>query len=867
MDNKRIILIDGNSLVYRAFFALPTTLATSTGQVTNAVYGFTSMLLKLLREERPDAVVVAFDRAAPTFRHEAFAEYKAHRDGMPDELAEQFPLVKDVLNALRIPMAEVDGYEADDVLATLARVAEAEHDDVTIVTGDRDAFQLISPHVKIMTTRKGISDIVVYDAAAVIERYGIPPEKMPDLLGLKGDTSDNIPGVPGIGEKTASKLVQQFGSLEGVYEHVDEIKGKLHDNLVEHEEQARLSKELAILDKKAPIDTDLSKYKLGEWDAEEVKQLFGALQFNTLLERFFADQQASLAGPARNFFEVRLERVSEPAPLRALFEKGRPVAVELEGPPDEPVSFGLFVEGEETSHELEASLRGELAGLLSDHLTSRGSVYSHDLKTVLRFLEPHLRPDPSQIFDTAIAAYLVSPADSSYPLERLLEQYLGKGFALSEQGGVPPAQRAAAVAALISPLSQALERDGLTQVFREVEMPLVPVLARMERIGVGVDAEYLKTLSGQIEDEIKDVERRVYDMVGEEFNIGSPQQVGCMLFDRLGLKGGKKTKTGYSTDVSVLTELAKENPVCEQILRWRELTKLRGTYIDALPKLVDASDGRLHTTFNQTITSTGRLSSSNPNLQNIPVRTELGHKIRDGFVPARPGDLLLVADYSQIELRILAHLSRDETLMEAFRKEYDIHTATASEVFGVPPQGMTGELRRRAKAINFGLVYGMSAGGLAAQLGIDRDEAQQYIDTYFARYPGVREYITKTIATAYRDGYVTTLLGRRRQIPELRSGNVGVRNFGERTAVNSPIQGSAADIIKLAMARLDGMIIAEALLTRMVLQVHDELVFEVPPIEEEHASEMVRTTMEHAYPLDVPLSVHLKVGNNWGDAK
>jgi len=888
LENKRIVLIDGNSLVYRAFFALPTTLATSSGQITNAVYGFTSMLLKLLRDEKPDVVIVAFDRAAPTFRHEAFADYKAHRERMPDDLAQQFPLVKDVLRVLKIPIFEKDGYEADDVLATLARAAEKQHDEVTIVTGDRDAFQLISPHVRIMTTRKGISDIVVYDRQAVEERYGVGPEKMPDLLGLKGDTSDNIPGVPGVGEKTASKLVKEFGSLEAVYEHIEKVKGKLRENLAEHEEQARLSKQLAILDDKVPIDTDLSGFRLGGWDAEEVRQLFGALQFNTLLDRFFADQKmtagekAAGAGEAgarkaggageagEAFLKIETERLDTTEALESFFA-GLPresaLAVEVEGERDKVESFGLFVEGHETAHEVPAKLQPRFAALLSERVRSGQPLHSHDLKAVLLVLEANLRPEPARLFDTSIAAYLLSPADSAYPLQELLQRYTGKAFALSEQGGVPVPVRAAAVAELVAPLAAALEQDALTKVFREVELPLVPVLARMERMGVGVDSDYLSSLSEQIGTEIAQVEKRTYELAGREFNIASPQQVGCVLFDELGLKSGKKTKTGYSTDSSVLSELAKENPVCAEILRWRELTKLKGTYIDALPKLVNPKTGRLHTSFNQTITSTGRLSSSNPNLQNIPVRTELGHKIRDAFVPGRPGDILLVADYSQIELRILAHLSGDEALTEAFRKEYDIHTATAAEVFEVPIGQMTGDLRRRAKAINFGIIYGMSASGLATQLGIGRDEAQQYIDKYFARYPGVREYITKTIAAAYRDGFVTTLLGRRRQIPELRSGNVGVRNFGERTAVNSPIQGSAADIIKLAMERLDGMIIAEALLTRMVLQVHDELIFEVPPIEEEHASEIVRTTMEQAYPLNVPLRVHEAVGNNWGDAK
>lgn len=876
MDNKRIVLIDGNSLVYRAFFALPTTLATTTGQITNAVYGFTSMLLKLLRDERPDAVVVAFDRAAPTFRHEAFADYKAHRAAMPDELYSQFPMVKDVLHALKIPISEIDGYEADDVLATLARAAERDHADVTIVTGDRDAFQLISPHIRVMTTRKGISDIVVYDRQAVIDRYGIPPEKVPDLLGLKGDTSDNIPGIPGVGEKTASKLIQQFGSLEGVYEHLDEVKGdKLRANLKEHEEQARMSKKLAILDHEAPVPTDLSEYRLGTWDTQEVKQLFVALQFNTLLERFLADQKEVLAQTsAGDFFEVAVERIETKEALDAVFatsSEEAQFAVEFDGKPSAPSALGLYIDidkdGRGRGFDVDPSLSGRFAELLTEKVTACRRLASHDLKSVLLLLDTNLCPEAERLFDTSVAAYLLSPADPSYPLEGLCAQFLGKSFALSEDGGIPPHQRAASVASLIPPMVQALEHDELMKVFRDVEMALVPVLARMERVGVGIDATYLSELSAELEQQVNHLESEIYDLAGEQFNIGSPQQVGQVLFEKLGLKGGKRTKTGYSTDVSVLRELAKEHPVCEEILSWRELTKLRSTYMDALPRLVNPKTGRVHTSFNQTITATGRLSSSNPNLQNIPTRTEMGHRIRDAFVPGRPGDLFMVSDYSQIELRILAHLSGDDALAKAFENDVDIHTATAAEVFDVSSDGVTSDLRRSAKAINFGLVYGMSAAGLAAQLGIGRDEAQSYIDKYFARYPAVREYITMTVAAAYRDGYVTTLLGRRRWIPELRSGNIGVRNFGERTAVNSPIQGSAADIIKLAMVQLDRMIIAEGLLTRMVLQVHDELVFEVPPIEEEHATNMVRTTMEDAYPLSVPVRVHIAVGANWGDAK
>lgn len=873
MDNKRIVLIDGNSLVYRAFFALPTTLTTSSGQVTNAVYGFTSMLLKLLREEKPDAVIVAFDRAAPTFRHEAFADYKAHREATPDELISQLPLAKDVLKSLHIPIYEADGYEADDVLATLARAAEARGEDVTIVTGDRDAFQLVSPKVRIMTTRKGISDIVVYDRQAVIDRYGVPPEKVADLLGLKGDTSDNIPGVPGVGDKTAAKLIQQFGSLEGVYEHIDEVKGdKLRASLVAHKEQARLSKRLATLDESAPVPIDLSDVQLGEWDVADVRQLFAALEFDTLLERFLADQGETQAdGGADDIFEVTCSRVETIDELMRIFSElgdETPLAVEIEGDVESVASIGAAAgAAPDRAYEVPGALLGEFAQLLSQRVARGCFLASHDMKSLLRLLEASLSPRAERLLDTSVAAYLLNPGETAHALETLLANHVGKRLGVSEEGTVPAHQRAAAVAVLVEPMLAALACNGLEDVFGKVEMPLVPVLARMERIGVGIDAEYLSELSAELAGQVAHLETQIYDLAGEEFNIGSPQQVGAVLFERLGLSGGRRTKTGYSTDAGVLGDLAAAHPICEKILRWRELTKLRSTYMDALPRLVNRKTGRVHTSFNQTVTSTGRLSSSNPNLQNIPVRTELGHRIRDAFMPGRPGDVLMVADYSQIELRILAHLSDDKALAKAFSEDGDIHVATASDVFEVPPQEVTPDLRRSAKTINFGLIYGMSAAGLAQQLGIARDEAQSYIDKYFARYPGVQSYVTKIIAAAYRDGYVTTLLGRRRWIPELKSGNIGVRNFGERTAVNSPIQGSAADIIKLAMVHLDRMILQEGLLTRMVLQVHDELVFEVPPIEEEHAARMVRTQMEGAYSLRVPLRVDLAVGANWGDAK
>ncbi len=869
MQKKKIILIDGNSLVYRAFFALPTSLTTSSGQVTNAVYGFTSMLIKLIREEKPNVILVAFDKGR-SVRVKQYAEYKAHRPKTPDELRSQFPLVKDVLEVLNIPFFEIEGFEADDILATLAKEAEGDGDEVIVVTSDKDAFQLVSPKTKIMTTKKGITNTVLYDREAVIERYGVPPGKVVDLLGLKGDPSDNIPGVPGIGEKTAAKLLREFGSLENVLKNVDKISGeKLKNSLIEFAEQARLSKQLATLDFNSPIEVNFEEYELGGWGEQEVRELFSSLGFNTLLKRFFSKDN--------NFFVKEVEKL-------------KPTILELRKESDwqsflkkieSNCVFGLHAlmvgDGNSVSKrvlKLVVAFNDGTTYIISKTFLGKIEPYlkSTDFQKIVydgKYLVNCLRNEKINLkgisFDVMVAAYLIDPLQNDYSLENLSKQYLQLGFSESKDDMF--AQSGLAIVRLRDLLFEELAAKDLLKLFKEVEMPLIYVLADMEWEGVGIDVNYLKNLSFNIEDTLKTLESEICNLAGEDFNVNSSKQLGRILFEKLGLEYGKKTKTGYSTDFSVLSKLIDAHPIIEKIIRYRELYKLNSTYITALPKMVNLKTGRLHTSFNQTVTTTGRLSSSNPNLQNIPIKGELGREIRKAFIASRPGDELLTADYSQIELRILAHVSEDENLICAFNEGEDIHAKTASEVFGVNIDEITPEMRRAAKAVNFGIVYGISPFGLSEQLGVSKEEAASYIELYFKRYSKVKHYIEESIALAYKNEHVRTFLGRRRCLPELESSNYRVRSFGERLAINFPIQGSAADIIKIAMVCIYGELEKQGLQTRMVLQVHDELIFEVPPLEREIVVDLVRNAMENAYPLKVKMKVDIKIGDNWLEAK
>ena len=889
MKNK-IILIDANSLVYRAFFALPKTLATSSGQVTNAVYGFTSMLIKLLKEEKPDVVIAAFDRAAPTFRHETFEQYKAHREPTPNELISQFPLVKEVLSVLNIPVFEMDGFEADDILATLASEAEAERDDVIVVTGDKDAFQLVDDHIKVLTTKKGISDIVIYDREKVRERYGVTPEQFADYLALKGDTSDNIPGVPGVGEKTAAKLIQQFGSIENLLKNLDAVENKRwREMLSEHASEAELSKMLAVLDREVPIDVDFDECKLDGWDEEKIRALFSKLEFFTLLDRLLSQNKqrthkaddVQTLDTALEIIDIASEEIF--AQLASDIEAGHHIAVAIistgVNTVDRQITSVALATGDSKIYTCIQEISGELfpqehTVLPIDRVLSLAKPYlesksinktGHDLKRMMLALwNANIKPQALD-FDTMIAAYLLNPERSDYPIDELAAINLGISVAADTERE-RLANEAIANFRLKPRLKEQLVEKDLFKLFEEVEMPLVPVLARMEHEGVGLDTDYLEDLSKEVEIFLENIESEIYSLAGRQFNINSPQQLGFILFDKLGLPTAKKTKTGYSTDANVLHKLVTVHPIAEKIIAYRELAKLKSTYIDALPKLINPKTGKLHTSFNQTVTTTGRLSSSNPNLQNIPVRTELGQRIREAFIPSNPGDIFMAADYSQIELRLLAHYSEEEALLEAFEADMDIHEATAMQVFGVLPEQVTSQMRRMAKVVNFGVLYGMSPFGLADRLDIPLADARNFINRYFKRLPKVEEFIKKTIEEATKKGYVETLLGRRRYIPELKSGNTKIRSLGERFAVNAPLQGSAADIIKVAMVRIDKQIEEENLQIKMVLQVHDELIFEVPEREREIAANLINVMMENAYPLKVRLKVETSIGYNWKEA-
>ncbi|HEY3373823.1 MAG TPA: DNA polymerase I [Candidatus Aquicultor sp.] len=911
---KKIILIDGNSLVYRAFFALPTTLTNSKGQVTNAAYGFTSMLIKLLKDEKPDVVIAAFDRAAPTFRHEEFEEYKAHRAPAPNELISQFPVVKSILKALNIPIFEMDGFEADDILATLASRAEAEDDTVFVVTGDRDAFQLVDDHIKIMTTRKGISDIVVYDREKVEEKYGVTPEQVVDYLALKGDPSDNIPGVPGIGEKTAAKLIQQYGNLENILDNLDSIENKRwREMLSEHIDEARLSKRLATMERDVPIEVNYDECLLGNWNEEEIRAVFSDLEFFSLLDRFLKQVNKGIKGAvcgntgssadSRGIPEIEVKSsvqlASEPVDitnqaaldkLTAELDVATSFAVSIltsgTGNIDKRIeAFAVAVDDKAyviTRNE-SAGNEGRLfdlepqneSGIALDHALSTLKPYlenravtkiAHDVKTLLlTFWNEGIKPEGFS-FDTMIAAYLLNPERSDYPIAELAAIHLGASIP-DDDIRARFAHEAIASYKLKDKLEEQLKEKRQIKLFEEVEMPLVPVLATMEHQGVGLDIDYLEDLAKEVDLFLENIENEIYSLAEQEFNINSPQQLGFILFEKLGLPKSKKTKTGYSTDANVLNRLLTVHPIVEKIIAYRELAKLKSTYIDALPKIISPDDGRLHTSFNQTVTTTGRLSSSNPNLQNIPVRTELGQRIREAFIPTNRGDVFLSADYSQIELRLLAHYSGEPVLIKAFQEDRDIHEATAVEVFGVQPEQVTSQMRRIAKVVNFGVLYGMSPFGLSERLGMSVGDARKFISRYFERLPKVEEFIQKTIAEASKCGYVETLLGRRRYIPELKSTNNNLRSLGERFAVNAPLQGTAADIIKLAMVRIDKQLAEQELQTKMVLQVHDELIFEVPENERERAEKLIRLLMENAYPLDVKLKIDVAMGINWKNAK
>ncbi|HLM26377.1 MAG TPA: DNA polymerase I [Thermoleophilaceae bacterium] len=864
-DRRELFLIDGNSLVYRAFFALPETISTSKGQPTNAIFGFASMLVKILTEHGQQPTLVVWD-AGMSGRKEVYPEYKAQRSTKPDLLSEQWPHLQPLVDAFGYTNVKVDGFEADDVIASLATRAREQDIDVMVVTGDRDLFQLIEPGVRVMATSRGITETKVYDRDAVVDRYGIAPELVPDFTGLKGDTSDNIPGVPGIGEKTASQLLQEYGDLEGVLSNVDSISGaKRKENLTQHAEDARVSKQLATAVRTVEVDLDLDESLAREPDRSRLREVFREFELRDPLRRLeeaLGDEEE--AAPRERPTEQFAVRAREVAPA-ALATEGELFTLAAaraapEEPPEgqllpaddaEPLSFAAFAGGDEVMVG-QAETLDAVALAVGDR-----PVVAHDWKTTAsseRF-EGHVALE----HDTMLAAYLIDPARRGYPLDELASD---EGIGADVEGGDGLAADAVVTRILAERQRERLEADGLTRLLHEIELPLVDVLVEMERAGVKLDVDTVRTIAKRVEDEANALERDVWMLAGEEFTIGSPQQLAEVLFNKLGLSKKRRGKTGFSTDARVLQAIRGEHEIVPKIESWRELTKLKSTYLDAFPELVD-SDGRLRTTFNQAAATTGRLSSTDPNLQNIPIRTERGREIRACFV-AEEGNRLISADYSQVELRILAHIAGEPVLKEIFRRGEDVHAATAEQILGGKPDPGT---RSKAKMVNYGIVYGLSAYGLADRLGISQEEAGEFIDAYLERFLKVREFIDGTIEHAKEHGHVTTLFGRIRRIPELRARQRQTRLLGERLAVNMVIQGTAADIIKVAMVSCRNELRDAGLETRLVLQIHDELLFEAPEAEAERAAEIVRREMAGAFELDPPLEVDVASGRDWLEAK
>lgn len=894
-ERRKVLLLDGHSLAYRAFFALPATMSTTEGQPTNAVYGFASMLFKVVDEEDPDAVVVAFDGPrADLHRAKEFPEYKAHRPTMPEEMRSQMSMIESLLERMKIPVVRSAGYEADDVLGTMARRVAGSGGEAVIVTGDRDALQLVGEGIKVLMTGKGITETVTYDRLAVEEKYGVPPERMPDMAGLKGDASDNIPGVPGIGEKGACALIKEYGSLEALYDNLDNVTGaKRKASLEENRDLAFLSRDLSRLETDLPLELDPDKVEFGSWNLQEVLDYLSALEFKTLARRFlemFAKSSSPVQAEHGGDLSYALTDPDDDRALESFLTEAREagavgVACKVSGSgycDIKLLRLGLatgktaLILTPGNSGALRAA--GEILG--SDDIEK----WMHEAKANVQALGKTGVSVRNVAFDTALAAYLENPSLGTYYLWDIWERNLGGNISfegrsarwgdqpslLEDDGdseGLAVADNAARVFHVKPVLEEKLNSLGMLPLFKDIEMPLMTVLKAMEETGVALDPFVLEELSAEASSILAGLEQDIFALAGREFNISSTRQLAQVLFDELGIAPLKKTKTGYSTDSSVLEALRLEHPIAGKVLEYREYSKLKSTYFDVLPALVCPSTGRLHGCFNQTATATGRISSSNPNLQNIPVRTEVGRRIRAAFVPPEEGWKLIVADYSQIELRVLAHMSADARLLDAFEKDADIHRETAAEIFGVPHGEITPEMRRLAKVVNFGVVYGMGYYGLSSRLGISIDEATRYIDTYFKTYDGVREYRERCIADAAGRGYAETLFGRRRFIPELSSGNRQTREMGERLAINTPLQGTAADIIKKAMVDVDSTMKRGGSRARMTLQIHDELVFEAPPSELEALADLVSGCMMGAADLRVPLEVDIGVFDNWGEAR
>jgi DNA polymerase-1 len=854
---ERLFILDGPGFLFRAYHALPF-LSTSRGEPSHAVFGMSTMLWKLLREDAPDYFAVAWDPPGKTFREEQFAAYKETRAPTPNDLRTQIPRVKALFEALHVPVLEVPGFEADDVLGTVVEQVRDRPIEVVLVTSDKDMLQLVSPRVRVFSTTGRGGDRVVYDEAAVKAKWGVDPAQIPDILALMGDSIDNIPGVPGVGEKTAAKLIGQFGSVERLYENLSLVTGKLRETLAANRKQALLSRELATVSTRVPITLDLETVRRREPDWDRLRTLWTEMEFYTLLRQLPAQPAPEAGGDETPTIAdaESLARYMAPVP------GGEPIIVEWVGdatPPDPTVKeIGLYHAAAGAAVLACGSVADDGGRWVVEGLAGR-TLIGHDVKPLAEWwlarggaLPPHE--------DTAVAAYLLNPARTNYKLEEVCAELLGQGPGIAR-----PGTRARWIADLWAMAPRALEEVGLRQLYEDIERPLIAVLAEMERHGIRVDRARLGEFSRELEIHLDRTTREIYRLAGEEFNIGSPKQLAYILFEKLKLPPVKRTKTGYSTDADVLEQLAIGHELPARIVEHRTLAKLKSTYADALPTLVNPVTGRIHTSFNQLVAATGRLSSSSPNVQNIPVRTELGRRIRAAFV-SEPGWRFLAADYSQIELRILAHVSGEESLVEAFRRGEDIHTRTASEVFGVALDAVTPEQRDIAKTTNFSVIYGVTAFGLSRGLDISTKQAQEFLDRFFARHAKVRAYLARTVAEARERGFVTTLLGRRRYLPELRSGNPNLRGFGERMATNAPIQGTAADLVKIAMVRMAERLRTGGLQSRMLLQVHDELLFESPVAEVDRLRALAVEVMESALPLDVPLKVDVKVGDDWAAA-
>lgn len=873
-----LALVDGSNYLYRAFYAIPA-LTNSKGFPTNAIYGFTNMLLKLLRDIRPDYIVVAFDVKGPTTRHEEFTDYKATRKPMPDDLSPQIPFIKDIIRGFSIPVIEKQGTEADDIIGVLSEQARSKSWRTVIVSGDKDLMQLINENVTMVDTMKDKT----YDIAAVKERFGVAPDKVVEILGLMGDTSDNIPGVPGVGPKTAQRLIEEYGSLETVIENADNLRNvKLRESFKKYAEQARLSRQLALIRKDVEIDFDLKDAARKEPDKELLAKLFSEFEFTALMNEI---KKGNPAAAKECTIIVNEQGLSE---LINELQQHKNFACEFIRTTNQPTNLlGIALALKDDSFYLplahqnlkEQLNRKQVLSALAPLFTNdRIKKYFHDLKTTL-VSQADLNVQNAD--DTALMAYLLNPAKHSYELAEVAWEYLheqlqsaqeiagGKNNRLAEADidkiAAHGAGRAAAIFNLEQILAGKLKEIQADELYTKVEMPLLQVLANMEKKGVLIDTKILTQMSEELGQLLSLSEEKIYKLSGEKFNINSPKQLQVILFEKLKLPTGRKTKEGYSTDVEVLSYLAQSHELPAEILAYRSMAKLKSTYVDALPALIDAQTGRIHTSYNQTATATGRLSSSNPNLQNIPIRTLEGKRIRQAFIAA-PGCELISADYSQIELRVLAHLSEDKALIEAFKADEDIHARTAADVFGVFPEMVNADMRRQAKVINFGILYGMSAFGLAKELGVTQKTAQAYIDGYFNRYNKVRAYLDAVLETAKSDGYICTLLNRRRYLPELKSKIPSVRQFAERMAINTPIQGTAADLIKVAMVNIEHLLQEKKFEARLIMQVHDELVLEAPVKEKEEVTALVKKEMEEVIKLKVPLKVEIAAGYNWDEA-